>query len=170
MAIVQYKGQGYVNAVAFQSPQKDFAEAVDKNIYSLAAIANGDSIGSQFYIGRVPTDARLLFHNSLILTSANAGLTSVSVGLANPAQDISSPPAGAGLMIAAGALANAVNMAAANSFNLGPATGNWFKRFWQLAGLAADPGGYFDVIATLNTASGAASTMEAFLQYVRGGP
>ena len=65
---------------------------------------------------------------------------------------------------------NAVDVHVAGTYNLGPTTGNWFKRMWQLAGLAVDPGGYLDVIATLNTASTAASTMEAFLEYVRGGP
>jgi len=170
MAIVQYNGAGYSNSVTSQAPFKDFAEAQDKNIYSLANIANGDSIGSQFYIGRVPSDALFKFHNSLLLTSVNAGLTSVSVGLALPAPNILTPPAGAGLMQAATALMNAVDVHIANNYPLGPTTGNWGKKAWQLAGLAVDPGGYLDIIATLNTASTAASTMEAFINYTRGGP
>jgi hypothetical protein len=176
MAVQTYLGAGYQNTTASQAPRMTFAEGQDKNIYSLINIANGDSIGSLAYLGRVPSDARLTFHNSLILTSVNAGLTSFSLGLAltaDPAKgSLGSPPnpVPAALSLAATCLMNAVDIHAANSYLFGPATGSWGNLFWQIMGLATDPGGYLDVIGTLNTASTAASTLELFLEYVRGGP
>lgn len=182
MAVVTYVGDGYSNqSASAQSPRALFAEAQDKNIYSKATIANGDSSGSLWYIGRVPSDARMLFHNSLILSSGITGLTSVSVGLALPADPLGgvsglgSPPnpVVTAQSFTGGAitcLLNAADLHTATSAALGPATGSWNNLMWQIMGLSVDPGGYLDVIGKLGANAGGTGTLEAFLQYVRGGP
>lgn len=175
MGVVTYNGQGYSNPTTSQAPDRTFAESQDKLVFSLVNVANGDSATSVAYIGRVPSDARFVFGENNVILPAIAGLTSLSVGLAKPAQDVNNPPVSASAaqianILSATCLLNAVNVAAGGTFALGPTTGNWKKRAWELAGLAADPGGYLDVIATIGNAAGAAGTLEFFLGFARGGP
>lgn len=174
MAIVTYNGQGYSNPITAQAPDRMFAEGQVKSIYSKATIANGDSATSVFYMGRVPSDARILPQSSLV-TTANAGLTSFSIGLSKPALDVQNPPASASAaqlanVLSTNCLMSAVNIAAATSFPIAPAAGSGQKRAWELAGLTADPGGYLDVVGLVNNASGAASTAEAHLLFAHGAP
>lgn len=176
MALQTYVGAGYANPTASQAPRTTFAEGQDKNIYSLATIGAADNAGSLWYIGRVPTDGRLTFHNSLIVASAMSGLTSFSLGLALPADPalsgLGSPPnpTVAAQNVNQTCLMNAVDIHAGGSFSFGPATGSWGNLFWQIMGLGVDPGGYLDVIGKLVNAPVQAGTLEAFLEYVRGGP
>lgn len=175
MAIVTYNGRGYSNPTASLAPDRTYAEAQDKLVFSDIAVANGDSLSSVAYVARVPSDARFVFGENNLICGAIAGLNSLSVGLAKPAQDVTSPAgsataAQAANILSANCLMNAVNVSAGGTFPMGPTTGNWRKRAWELAGLAVDPGGYLDVIATLGANAGAAGTLEFFLGFARGGP
>lgn len=174
MGVVTYNGRGYSNPTANVAPSKTDAEGQVRAIFSDIAVANGDSATSVAYVGRVPSDARFVFGGELI-NGAIAGLTSLSIGLAKPAQDVTNPPVSAtaaqtAALLSATCLMNAVDIHVGGNFAIGPATGSWKKRAWELAGLATDPGGYLDVVATLNQNAGAAGVLEFHVLYARGGP
>lgn len=159
MAVVVSYGSGYKNPAALSAIEAIFAEAQPKIINSQASIANGDSIASTYLLGRVPSSA-ILDPESRLYSSANAGLTSVSLGLTQ-----------AGLTPAPNALINAQSIAAGFAPGAGTLAlfsvplANLNLRAWQLAGFAADPGGMLDVYLTINTASTAASTVTLNMRY-----
>lgn len=160
MGVVTKQGQGYANSIANAAVDGLFAEGIVKNVYSQVAVANGDSIGSTHFFARVPSDGRLL-PNSILRDSNIASLTSYSVGINQP---------NGGAVISATCLLNAADIHTAGDSQLGPATGSWNKRFWEIAGLASDPGGYLDIVGTMNAAATGAGTIEVFILFARRGP
>jgi hypothetical protein len=170
MAVVTTYGDGYRAAAsptgsqAFPGVPAVKAEAHQKCIVSSVPVANGDSATSIYYVGRIPSDA-ILDPSSLVYATGIAGLTSMSVGLgASPA-----PASPLGGWAASPALfVNAQDWHTAASFSLtgNVSTANANKRMWELLGLTQDPGGFIDVIATVNQAAGAAGTLQFFLKYL----
>lgn len=150
MAVVTKYGNAYKDPAAVRPVDAVFAEGVARKITSKASIANGDSIASIAYMGKVPSNA-LLSPAGNLYAPAIAGLTSVSLGFPG----------------AASALMNAVNISAGGAFPAMSAVAvtNYTKRAWELAGLSADPGGMLDVILTLGAAAGAAGDVVLALPY-----
>jgi hypothetical protein len=162
MGVVTTNGQGFANPVATQAVKAIFASAHQKAIISTIPVNNGDSVGSQYNIGNVPTSA-VLDPASLAYASGIAGLTNVSVGFgASPL------PANRDTWVAQpAALVNAQDWHTAASFSLVQAVSeaNYGKQVWQLLGLTEDPGGNVPVFATVGNATTAAGTLQFILKY-----
>jgi hypothetical protein len=152
MAIVTKYGDGYP-APGGQSVQSIDAEAQVRCIYSKISVANLDSATSKLYLGRIPSNARIL-PNSTLYNSAITGLTTLDVGFSGA--------------VAALLAAGDVSSAGTKSLVAAVAAGNLGRRAWQHAGLTADPGGLLDVFATMNAGATAAGTLEAFLYFAKG--
>lgn len=152
MAVVTKYGNGYPVPGALTLVSAVDAEASVRVIYSKISVANGDSIASLLYLGRVPSNARIL-PNSTFYYSAITGLNSLDIGFAG----------------AVNALVAAKDVTAAGNASLVSAitAGNLGKKAWEMAGLAADPGGLIDVFATMNAAATAAGTIEAFIHFAK---
>lgn len=165
MAVVSVNGNGFTGtlqgSVAIQQPRAEFAQATLKTLNSQVSLANGDSIASVYHLGWIPSDV-MIDMDSNMQVQANAGLTTVSVGISGSGGQATA----AGV---ANCLVTALNVAAGGKFSM---TGNITaanvqQRAWQLAGLAADPGGYLEVYLTINAASSAATVITSGLRYYR---
>lgn len=142
MAVVTGYGTGYKNPAAIKAVEGKFAEGLPRTINSQISIANGDSIASVYFVGKVPSSA-LLSPGSNIYLPATAGLTSFGLGFTG----------------APAALMSAVNVSAGGIFPAMSAVSvaNYIQPAWQLAGLSSDPGGMLDLFVTLGAAAGAAA-------------
>jgi hypothetical protein len=152
MAVVTKFGSAYPQKGQLVQIDAKVAEGeVDAGI-SKVDIANGDSIGSLLYLARVPSNS-LIYAPSRVYNQAITG-AACHIGFYNP---------NGGTLIDVDALAVAVDLATAdltvgkqlNALNVL----NMDMRAWQLAGLAADPGGMLDVVATLTAAATAGGRM-----------
>jgi hypothetical protein len=152
MGIVTKYGDGYPSG-GLTAVESINAEAQVRCIYSKISIANGDSATSKLYLGRIPSNARIL-PNSTLYHSAITTLASLDVGFA----------AAVAALLAAGD----VTTAGSKSLVAAVATGNLGRRAWQHAGLALDPGGLMDIFATMNAGATVAGTLEAFIFFAKG--
>jgi hypothetical protein len=120
------------------------------------AMTNGDSVGSVYRLARLPSQA-IIKPSSTLYCPGVAGATSISVGLDNTLG-----------LVAAGALANAVNIAAGGSFSLvsAVASQNYLQRVWQLLGLGSDPSAMIDVLMTVNAAPTATGQLTGFIDWL----
>lgn len=129
------------------------AQGYLKEISDYTTLPASQSITSVNRIVRVPTDAKM---KSLILEAEAQAAGTYDIGLyysssANDGTSVANQSA----VIDADFFASAVNNAAAiaptevlnESGNNGIANRN--KPLWQAAGLSADPGGFFDICATI---------------------
>lgn len=165
MAVVVGYGTGGRDPASLKAIDGIFAAAETRQINSLVSIANGDSIASKYLIGEIPSDA-ILDPSSIMTTTAITGATDCDVGLAYP---------NGGAMIVADCVVNGQTFAAAASVTLAAATGsgiatpaNMAKRAWQLAGLAANPGGNLALWLTINAAATAAGSVFFPIEYSKG--
>lgn len=116
-----------------------------------ASILNGDSLGSTFIVGRLPSHARV-HRLSKIHSSGIAGLTDVDLGTAdNP-----------------DALVDGADLTATGSDDGASAipVAQEAKMLWELAGLTADPKAEMEIVMTINTAATAAGTVTVDLVYI----
>lgn len=151
MSIVTKYGDGYP-APGGLSVDAVNAEGSVRCCYSKISVANGDSATSKLYLGRVPSNARIL-PNSTLYNSAITGLTTLDVGFTGA--------------VAALLAAGDVSTAGSKSLVAAIAAGNLGRRAWQQAGLASDPGGLLDIFATMNAGATAAGTLESFLYFAK---
>lgn len=114
-----------------------------------------DSIGSTYRLARIPSDAIV---KQVILESEAqaAGATDIGLYYSTSSKD-GTQPSLQGLVISAAFYASAVALTAASRADVTNESGTNTLALrnlpaWQAAGLASDPGGYFDVVATLTTA------------------
>ena len=119
-------------------------------------VTNGDSIGSKYVLGSVPSSARMsmLVKLSDAITSAAADF-----GLYRTTQD-------GGAAVSASVFGSAVSLASADTTgtNVLHESGTLDiayieKPLWQVLGLSADPGLVYDVVATLTAAATASGTL-----------
>lgn len=125
------------------------------NFGFVTAVA-ADAAGSTYQLVRVPSNAKV---QSLLFTSEAQGAGAVQLGLYYSTSKVDGTAvANQGAVIDAKFFADQFSIAAA----VGPVEKVWAtggsntldKRnqpLWQAAGLSADPGGYFDIVATVNT-------------------
>jgi hypothetical protein len=150
MAVVTTYGTGYKNPAAIKAVPAIYAEGAEKKIMSAVAVANGDSIASVYYFGRVPSNC-IISPGALLYAPAIAGLTDFSLGF------VGAPKA----------LMADVSIAAGGSFPARSVVSiaNYCQFAWQDAGLASDPGGFLDIFATLAAAATAAGTLVLSMPY-----
>lgn len=159
MAVVQKYGLGFKKPgdQAWQV-KKQHAEGDVRAISTGAlAVANGDSINSKVYFGRIPSSAIPDVYNSVISHSAITGLSDFDVGIEQ-----------AGVVKDADILADGLTFASAGTKNpfAAIAIADIGKPLWQLLGLSSDPGVDYDIVGTFNAAATADGTIAAQIQYV----
>jgi hypothetical protein len=150
MAVVTTYGTGYKNPAAIKAVAAIYAEGAEKKIMSALAVANGDSIASVYFFGRVPSNA-IISPGALLYAPAIAGLTDFSLGFVGATK----------------ALMADVNISAGGSFAARSVVSiaNYTQFAWQDAGLASDPGGFLDIFGTLAAAATAAGTLVLSMPY-----
>lgn len=151
MAVVTKYSQAARDPSAGKTPKAYHTRASVRAMVGSIAVANGDSIASKFYIGKIASNARLLPSSTLRYTAITSGATNLGFDITDKgavlvsAQSIAS--AGSSSAVAAVAVADLV------------------KPLWQLAGYTQDPGTELDIVATLTAAAAAAGTLVVDLHF-----
>jgi hypothetical protein len=168
MAVVNVKSSAVTNADATpRVPNNSFVGGGDVGeLVGTAEVTNGDSIGSTYRLGRIPSGARIsgveLFNDS-----CGAACTG-DVGIYKNAAD-------GGAVVSAALFGSAIDLNTAHG-SAGPldvtyeATATNIdkieKRLWELAGLSLDPYLEYDVVITLVAAAAASGTVCVRVRYV----
>jgi len=154
-----YPQQTPAAGFGFQNNNWLQAKGVLKTLTFNIGVVSGDSIGSIYKLGRVPSDA-ILLPESTLYAAAIAGITSVSVGLNN-----------LGGTVLDTALMSAVDIHAGGSFAMLSAVSiaNYGTRAWQMLGLSANPNAMLDVELLVNAAPSAAGAVAGFLKFLETG-
>jgi hypothetical protein len=150
MGVVTGYGTGYKNPAATKAVEGVYAEAVERKINSQISVANGDSINSVYYVGRVPSNC-ILSPGGVAYVPAIAGLTDFSLGFVGAPKALM-----ADVDVHAGGTISTMSAVAVANYN---------QRAWQVAGLSADPGGFLDIFATLGAAATAAGLITFGIPY-----
>lgn len=159
MAVVNTKSTAITNADATPAdlnPDYQSRGVLREAIGTLEA-ANGDSIGSTYRLVRLWSGWRV---SDIIVDSDDIGTTTAAdVGLYRTAAD-------GGAVVDADFFASALSLSggALSGSNVTHESGvvdvaNKYKRLWEQLGLSADPGVWYDVVATLTAAADAAGTL-----------
>lgn len=128
-------------------------------------VTNGDSIGSKFILGAVPSSASM---RELTVLCDAITAAAADVGLYRTTQD-------GGAVVDADLFGSAVSLATAitTGTNILHESGvldiaNLAKPLWQILGLSSDPQVMYDVVATLTAAATATGTLTARITYAQG--
>lgn len=164
MAVVNVKSTAITNADAkpkvFSTP--NIARGKLHQSVGVAAVANGDSIGSTYRLCRILSGDRLatlaIFCSAITSAAANVGLYET---LDNGGAPVVSPSftgtQAAAMLAAAQSLAAALN--GVNITYSVTTLANMEKKVWELLGFTSDPGRSFDLVLTLTAAATAAGTV-----------
>lgn len=168
MAVVNLKSTAVTNADASTMTANKLG--IDggkvKSRVGLASIANGDSLNSTYRLMRIKSSD---YPKALKISSPDIGITTAcKIGLSDVAAVNSGAAVDddfftASLSLNAGAIAE-TNVLNGNVITLA----NSEKPIWELLGLSADPGKWYDVVLTLTGAADAAGVAKAELEYVDG--
>jgi len=159
MAVVNTKSTAITNAdntPADLNPDYQSRGVLREAVATLET-ANGDSIGSTYRLVRLWSGWRV---SDVIVDSDDIGTTTAAdVGLYRTAAD-------GGAVVDADFFASALSLngGALSNQNITHESGvvdvaNKYKRLWEQLGLSADPGVWYDVVATLTAAADAAATI-----------
>lgn len=154
MAVVAVKSAQITAADAGALVNAAHSGGVSESAVGIAAVANGDSIGSVYRLVRVSSGSRMcdvsLFTTAITTCAGDVGLYQTA---ANGGAVVD-----ADFFIAAQTLAAAsagINVIGGNV--LAPA--NREKRLWEALGLTVDPQRQYDVAVTLTAAAASAGTL-----------
>ncbi|HXF45755.1 MAG TPA: hypothetical protein VNK91_06515 [Burkholderiaceae bacterium] len=158
MAVVNKYGTGYKDPASLKQVEAVLAEATVRQINSLVSITTGDSTNSTHRIGSVPSNAIIAPDSRY--DHEDTGLTQVDIGLAYP---------NGGAMIDADCLVagDDISLAGSQTFaGHGTLTAaNMNKRAWEIAGLAADPGGNLDIVLTQKAGTAGTKKIHFAIRY-----
>ena len=164
MAVVTVKSKAITNRDATPSVQNDAAYAKGRleQFIGACAITSGDSVGSKYLVGSIPSNAIV---SSVLVNAPDIGTTTAGdIGLYKVTADggavVDADFFKAAFVLNAGAVTNseAVN---GNVVTLA----NSEKKVWELLGLTADPSLMYDVVLTLTGAADASGTVQIKVQY-----
>lgn len=132
------------------------AASSEKTIDDFVTVIASDPVGSTYQIVRVPSNCKV---KSVVLESEAQGAGAFDIGVYYATDGEGGEPTT--LLVAnaiyAAFFAHAVNCASAvTPTNETNQSGNYTlnlrsEPLWQAAGLTSDPGGWFDIVATVNT-------------------
>lgn len=159
MAVVTKYGSGYRDPAAVGNIDGVYRQSRLHAIHSKIDFTNGDTAASKYYIGSVPSNA-IIEVGSVLYYEAVTGVNSIDVGFFKP---------NGGAVILVNALIAAKDITSAGSVSINAqgavTTANSNKRAWEMAGLAADPGGELDIVATINANATATKSAIFNLRY-----
>lgn len=123
------------------------------------AIANGDSIGSKIYLGKIPSNAIPLAGLATLKHGAVTSVNDFDIGIEK--QD--------GTVVDADLFADGIDISAAGSKDPFASIGvaDVGKPVWQLAGLAVDPGVEYNIVGTLKVAATASASIGGVIFYAK---
>lgn len=142
-----------------------------KEIDSFASVANGDSIASKYILFRVPSTIRVkdLWLENGAITGA---IADIGIYYASRQEDVGAGVV-AGSVIDADFFASVTSLVAGNAVPLNVTNESTTyllslrdNPLWEALGLTSDPGGKFDIVATLTAASTAAGLIYMKMGYV----
>lgn len=125
-----------------------------KEVTGSVVVVAADSIASTYRLARVPTNAKV---KSVILTSQAQGQGNVDVGVFYPTIGLTGKADLVANAIVAAFFASSVDLTSAVqptdvTNESGTYTADlWSQPLWQAVGLSSDPGGYFDIVASVVT-------------------
>lgn len=171
MAVVAVKSTSVTNQTATPRVQNGIGlenGQVIRAINDTVAVANGDSIGSTYRVGKIrSTD----YVDRIRMVSADIGTTTVAdVGLYDVSQATSAGAVvdadffGSAVSLSGGAIDSDVTFESAAAGGLYT---NGTKRVWEALGLTSDPNKEYDVTLTLTAAADAAGTVALRVYVVR---
>lgn len=158
MAVVTVKSASITNRDATPAVLSNaaIASARLQRALGVAAIANGDSVGSKYLMFSLPSNALV---SSIMVSAPDIGTTTAAdIGLYKTTAD-------------GGAVVDADFFKAAQALNAGPylkvevsqgnvlSVANLEKRLWEALGLSSDPSIMYDVVLTLTGAADAAGSV-----------
>jgi len=159
MTQVTKYGRGYKDPNSSLLPIAAYAEGRVRALASgPIAIANGDSIASKHYFGKIASDAILLPFGCVLTHEAVASVTDYDIGIEKD-----------GTVISANVLADGLDISSAGTKSgvAAVAAANVGKRLWEILGLSTDPAVEYDVVGVMNAASSAAKSISLVLTYSR---
>lgn len=157
MAVVTTKSTAITNADSTPIVQNTpvIQRGPRKSTVGTVAVANGDSIASQYRLARVRSNERIVslsvFCGAITSAAANFGFYDIA------AVNAGAVIGGGAQLAAAQSLATALN--GQNITYSVTTLANAEKRVWELLGLASDPGKEYDIVATLTAAATAAGQL-----------
>jgi hypothetical protein len=155
-AVVTGYGRSYKDPNSIALPEAVATEGRARHINSgPVAVANGDSINSKHYLGKISSSA-IMDPASLIYHTAITGLNTYHIGL-----ELN------GAVVNVNVLASALDLTVAGTKGVmaAVATANIGKRMWEIAGAAVDPGVEYDIVGQMNAGATAAGTIAAVIKY-----
>jgi hypothetical protein len=162
MAVVTISGTNVANLDAAPPVVNDVTlmGARVRSQVETVEITNGDSIGSTYRLGRIPSNATVL---SIRLYCDAITSAAADIGLYQTA-------ANGGAAVDADAYASAVSLASASTTGVEVAfeqrnVDKVRNKVWNDAGLAADSIRHYDLVATLTAAATATGTLSAVIHY-----
>jgi hypothetical protein len=159
MAVDHVKSTFITNLDAMPSVQNTAGEGAPaplKSVEGYATVIASGSVGATYQLLRVPSNCKL---KTLSFESAAQGAGALSLGLYYATDGEGGKPASLLLAAAisstlfasqincAGAVAITEEINQAGNFTIDKR----MQPLWQAAGLSSDPGGYFDIVATVDT-------------------
>jgi hypothetical protein len=166
MGVVSVKSSYHTNRDS--SPKVASSEKLKGGIVKAAVgtceTANGDDIGSKYFLCSVPSNARI---HQVLLYSDDIGTTTLAdFGIYKSVEE-------GGAVVDADHFASAVSLkdGALNGSDITHESGifnidDCEKPLWQALGLTADPNIEYDIVATLTAAADAAGTISLKVLYV----
>ncbi|MDE4918350.1 hypothetical protein ACUXAV_000390 [Cupriavidus metallidurans] len=137
-----------------------------RSSHGYVTATNGDSANSKYVLASVPSSAMV---RQILFSCANLGASSaINLGVSRNTKD-----GGAAVSASLFASAQATSAALSNS-DVTNQSGSFTldkqeQPLWQAAGMAADPGGTLDIVATVSVAIAATGLLGANVEYVDNG-
>lgn len=163
MAVVTSKSLAITNRDSTPSKQmdSDTGKGALKELIGSVAGANGDSIGSKYIFGQIPSNARV--------SSVKLSCPAIAVSGAADFGLYQTTAKGGAVVLAAFFAAAQALTAALNDTEIAHNGTDTLalceKKVWELLGLPSDPNLMYDVVATLTTALGGAGSVVLKVKY-----
>lgn len=151
MAVVTKYSTAMPDPATFKAPKAVNTQGAIKSLFGSVAVANGDSIASKFYVGKIPSNARILPNSQVICTAITSGAMNLGFDLAGKEA----------ALLSAQTIATAASVSAVTAVG----TANLTKFAWELAGYTYDPGAELTVVAALTAGAAAAGTVVFDIRY-----
>lgn len=165
MAVVTVKSQAITNRDSSPAVINDAAHSAAglRGFIASAAIANGDSVGSKYILGQIPSNA--VIHSVLVSTSADIGTTTTAdVGIyqttANGGAVVDVDLFDDALSLKDGQITNSEIL-----FSGAITMANSYKKLYEHLGLSSDPARAYDLVLTLDGAADGAGSVTVKVIY-----
>lgn len=160
MGLVTKYAKSFKDPASISLAEPVFAEGRVRAISTGAvAIANGDSIGSKIYLGKIPSNAVPLPGFTTLKHGAVTSVNDFDIGIEKAD----------GTVVSADLFANGIDISAAGSKDpfAAIAVADVGKRVWELAGLAVDPGVEYNIVGKLNVAATGGASIGGVILYAK---